>query len=638
LELADERKSIKRQLMQSSDLRPSYNRLTHKIRASINKDYEQWCNNNCEEVERYQHTNQTRSLHKKIREITNGISPKTSNVAIKDKKGAIITAEADVRKRWAEYCGDLYNYDINTAESTLAHLWTGQMQEPEVEISLAETEAAVLKLKSLKSPGIDGVAGELIKYGGIAALHSIHHICQKAWSEEKFPELWTKSVIVTIPKKGDLKLCENYRTISLIVHSSKVLLEIIRRRLKPHIDTHLAEEQAGFRTGRSTVEQIFTWRQLAERYMEAQNGELVNVFIDFKKAFDRVWHTGLLRVLEHYNIPRKIIMLISDLYGQAVSAVKIGADVSDWFQQTVGVRQGCILSPDLFNIFLEHVLCEALEAYKGGALINGRLVSNLKFADDIDLMGTTDTDAQSILDAVHKSSEQYGLEINREKTKVMLTSRTKRSVSLHIDQCELEQVTHFKYLGSEVTEDNDTTRDVRCRTAQALSAMGRLKQIWKNSRVTLTTKLRMFDCLVKPIALYGCEAWVMKKANREKLQAFEMKCMRILLNVTWRDHITNNEIAVRTSRRVGHIVDVVLHRQRTWLGHVLRMNGNRLPKMSLQAYQIGTRYRGRPRMSWADAALEGSGVQLKSAIHLAQDRETWRDCMSGANDLKRSPQ
>src|SRR4029077_4502191 len=89
--------------------------------------------------------------------------------------------------------------------------------------------------------------------------------------KETFPELWTKSVVVAIPKKGDLQLRENYRTISFIVHASKILLEVIRRRLKPHVETHLSEEQAGFRPGRSTLEQIFVWRQLAERYIEAHD-------------------------------------------------------------------------------------------------------------------------------------------------------------------------------------------------------------------------------------------------------------------------------------------------------------------------------------------------------------------------------
>src|ERR1051325_1942181 len=96
-----------------------------------------------------------------------------------------------------------------------------------------------------------------------------------------------------------------------------------------------------------------------------------------------VWHTGMFRVLQHYNIPRKLTSLIKNLYSQATSAVRVGADISDWFRQTVGVRQGCIPSPDLFNLFLEHVLGE----YTGGAFVNGHRVSNLRYADDTDVMG-----------------------------------------------------------------------------------------------------------------------------------------------------------------------------------------------------------------------------------------------------------
>src|SRR5437899_11471188 len=102
--------------------------------------------------------------------------------------------------------------------------------------------------------------------------------------------------------------------ISLIPHASKVLLEIVRKRLKPYIEANLSQTQAGFRPGRNTVEQIHIWTQLAERYLEIQNGQMVNVFIDFKKAFDRVWHVGMLRVMRHYNIPAKLCSLIESLY------------------------------------------------------------------------------------------------------------------------------------------------------------------------------------------------------------------------------------------------------------------------------------------------------------------------------------
>ena len=351
------------------------------------------------------------------------------------------------------------------------------------------------------------------------------------------------------------------------------------------------------------------------------------MFIDFKKAFDRVWHTGMFRVLQHYNIPRKLTALIQSLYSQAVSAVRIGTDISDWFHQTVGVRQGCVLSPDLFNLFLEHVLGEALEAYHGGALMNGRRVSNLRFADDIDLMGETVNEAQEILESVHRSSQRHGLEINKDKTKVMLVAKEDRKVTINIDNQQLEQVSHFKYLGTEVTQQNSSSTDIRCRTAQALAAASNLRVIWRNTGISLKTKLRLLDCLVIPIALYGCETWTLNKADLNKLQAFGMKCLRAVLNITWRDHITNQEIANRTSKEIGYIGDIVQRRQHAWLGHVLRMKGDRLPKMSLQAHAHSSRYRGRPRKSWIETALSGSGLDFKTAVHKAYNREKWRSCI-----------
>src|SRR5271169_6830604 len=132
-----------------------------------------------------------------------------------------------------------------------------------------------------------------------------------------------------------------------------------------------------------------------------------------------------------------------------------------------------------------------------------------------------------------------------------------------------------------------------------------------------TIKLRLLDCLVIPIALYGCETWTLNVSDTKKLQAFGMKCLRKLLNISWYEHISNKEGAARASRTEEYIVNKVQHRQHTWLGHILRMEGNRLPKISLQAHAHHATYRGRPRKNWIDTALEGSGLELNPAIHMA---------------------
>jgi len=247
-------------------------------------------------------------------------------------------------------------------------------------------------------------------------------------------------------------------------------------------------------------------------------------------------------------------------------------------------------------------------------------------------MGETVDEAQDIVQRVHQCSQRHGLEISKEKTKVLLVTKETREITINIDDQKLEQVSHFKYLGTEVSDQNRSSTDIRCRTAQALAACSKLRNVWRNSGISLKTKLRMLDSLVIPIALYGCETWTLNKADIDRLQAFGMKCLRAVLNTSWRDHITNQVIATRAERSEKFVVNIVQYRQHAWLGHVLRMDGNRLPKMSVQAHAHSNRYRGRPRKSWVDTVVERSGLDLETAVHTAYDRTKWRQCSSGAYD------
>ena len=129
------------------------------------------------------------------------------------------------------------------------------------------------------------------------------------------------------------------------------MLKIILNWLKPQEEKIIAEEQAGFRAGRSTTAQIFNLCILCEKYFQHQQ-DLYHVFIDFKKAVDRVWHAALWATIKKYNISTNLIQVIKNLYNKATSAVLFNDSIGDWFRTTVGVRQGCLLSPTLFNIFM----------------------------------------------------------------------------------------------------------------------------------------------------------------------------------------------------------------------------------------------------------------------------------------------
>ena len=142
------------------------------------------------------------------------------------------------------------------------------------------------------------------------------------------------------------------------------MLKIVLNRLQSQAEEIIAEEQSGFRARRSTTEQIFNLRIICDKYLQHQQN-LHHFFIDFKKAFDRIWHEALWATMRKYNINASIIRAIENLYDKAQSSVLFNGSTGEWFKTTVGVRQGCLLSPTLFNIFLDRIMCEALGDHEG---------------------------------------------------------------------------------------------------------------------------------------------------------------------------------------------------------------------------------------------------------------------------------
>jgi len=256
------------------------------------------------------------------------------------------------------------------------------------------------------------------------------------------------------------------------------MLKVILNRLKPRAEEIIAEEQAGFRLNRSTTEQIFNLRVLCEKYSQHQQ-KLYHILIDFKKAFDRVWQDALWASIKKYNMGQKIIWTINELYTKATSAVLFQGIVGEWFHTSVGVRQGCLLSPTLFNVFLCRIMTDALEDHTGTVSIGGRIITNLRFADDIDGLAGNEQELANLVYNLDKTSSRYGMEISAEKTKLMTNSAQPITTKIKVSGKELEVVDHFKYLGALISEEGSKT-EILTRAAQTIAAMAKLKTIWKD--------------------------------------------------------------------------------------------------------------------------------------------------------------
>ena len=159
----------------------------------------------------------------------------------------------------------MYDHKANGDSSILNCTQTDT--EDDHPILRREVEAAVQSLKKGKSARVDNIPAELVQAGGEDVITTLTTICNKIRQTGEWPTLWTKSLVITLPKKGNLQQCQKYRTVCLISHPSKVMLKIILNRLKPQAEEIIAEEQTGFRAGRSTTEQIFNLRMLCEKYL-----------------------------------------------------------------------------------------------------------------------------------------------------------------------------------------------------------------------------------------------------------------------------------------------------------------------------------------------------------------------------------
>ena len=173
------------------------------------------------------------------------------------------------------------------------------------------------------------------------------------------------------------------------------MLRIILNWLKAKAEELLAEDQAGFRPGWSTVEKIFNNRVITEKHLQHQR-DLFHNFVDFKKACDRVWHVGLWQVLRSFNMHKGLVQAIQAIHENSSSAILLNSQLRELFKTTGGVRQGCLLSTILFNLFLEKIMQETLHNHHTSISIGGRPICNLRFADDFDLMGGSYDELQDL--------------------------------------------------------------------------------------------------------------------------------------------------------------------------------------------------------------------------------------------------
>ena len=612
-------------------LKIQYNVLNKSVKCSARSDKRKWYEDLAIEAEVAASKNDFKTVHRIVKKLTGAKQVSKSNV--KDKNGITLTDVNSKLQRWASHFSDVLNREdpVSTISDKVIqdicfdvegkHLTSYDLNE----ITETEIKSTITKLKSGKAKGIDDIHAEILKAGGDVVVSELHKLFNMIWKKENVPSDWRKGIITCLPKKGDLSDCNNWRGITLLSVPSKVFTRIIFDRISVVVDTILREEQAGFRKGHSCVDQIHILRLLIDR-CESLKSTLNLAFVDFEKAFDSVHRHTLWRIIEAYGIPSKYISIMRNIYDGTQCCVKTADGTTDWFEIKTGVRQGCVLSTLLFLIVIDFVMRRTSQTNKGIA-VNGRaqLLSDLDFADDIVLLSNDQDGLQQLMNSVFETGQYLGLKVNVKKTNV-LSIGNNDEVEVSVAGKKLEQVNSYSYLGTVIDSTGNINAEINSRIGKASRAFSAMYNIWHSKHINTKTKLSLYNSNVVSVLLYGSECWPLTVTNSKKIDGFDSKCLRRIMDIKWQDKVTN--IALRDSTGQTELTNKIRKRRLQWFGHVTRMNNNSLPRAVMLKDEFPVkRNKGRPKETWHQTLKKDFKLLQMTedeAICATADRNNWR--------------
>ena len=285
-ELTHKRREAKKKHFQGQE----YRRLYKEVNKACRRAKRRWLRELCMEAERATKRGDSRKVYQLIKKVAKKKIMNTG-LGLKSKEGVIICDMEGIKARWFRYGKRLF--DSDTVRATVP---PPDNKEPDV--LLSEIRAAIRKSANNKAPGMDGVASEMLKAGGETVVAGLKAEIDRIWHTGVWHKDWSTSEIIALPKVAGAQDCEKHRTISLISHVSKVLIEVIRSRMAYYVHPEIAEEQFGFMPGKGTADAILALRNIIEKTLKRQDKTLWILFVDYTKAFDSIEHPKIWNALE----------------------------------------------------------------------------------------------------------------------------------------------------------------------------------------------------------------------------------------------------------------------------------------------------------------------------------------------------
>ena len=375
------------------------------------------------------------------------------------REGFISNKVGDIEmNEWFRHFSNLLIQDgPNCFGKECAQPYDKEVEDLDKDFTLQELREAIFyHLKFHKASGPDGVPNEFLKWGLEFLQHVLLNLFNQLWKKRVYPASWNELFLVPIFKSGSFKDPNNYRGIALMSCLGKLFAILVNTRLYTWAEKNskISKWQGGFRRRMGCDTQCFRlmasiMKQFSRSrgYMNKLQGRVFACFVDFKKAYDSVNHVLLWKKLMETGISAKILNLLQQMYKDIKCRVKFRGFVSDEFIYSTGVRQGCVLSPLLFNFFINGIV-DIIETTDVGISVGDALIFILLYADDIVLIADNENDLQLMVTRLEAFCEQSQLKVNIPKTKWMVfeqrTSKSTINLNLSFIGESLEKVSFFK--------------------------------------------------------------------------------------------------------------------------------------------------------------------------------------------------
>ena len=445
--------------------------------------------------------------------------------AVKDEDGNMCNTPEMQQQRWRRHFTKILNLQSEFSMEELSKVrqrpLRPAMAEPPSE---EEVHSALGKMKSGKAGGETGILPEMLKAACCEEefMEWLLELVKDVWRECQVPTDWCDAVIVPIPKKGDLKQCDNWRGVALLDVVGKVVARILQQRLQKLAEDELPESQCGFREGRSCTDMIFTIRQLVEKSWE-HTAKSFFTFVDLKKAYDSVPREAMWLALKKLGVPQETVRLIRSFHQGMKAKIRLDGSLLEQIDVQSGLRQGCSMAPVLFNLFT----CLVVERWQArvegadgvGIKLNYkydqklfrryirnadvRTLTECLFADDGALLASTRPGAERAVREYQGTCSDFGLTVSNPKTKHMVTGRQvvdSDREPIAVAGGEICSVDEFPYLGSMIAASGRIDVDVENRTAKASRAFGALrKAVFLDKDLLLCTKRKVYQACVMSV-------------------------------------------------------------------------------------------------------------------------------------------